>query len=124
MGKWLYDITPTTLPSSTIGKACNYALARWVKMHNYLLDAHLQLDNNWVENAIRPIALGRKNYLFAGNPQAAQKAAMMYSFFAICKKNEVNPLEWLTHFFENIHSQKISKIRELYPQNFKNPSKN
>ena len=118
MGEWLFEQTPQTLPKSLIGKACHYALERWIKMQDYLLDPLVQLDNNWIENAIRPIVVGRKNYLFAGSSQAAQKAAMMYSFFAICKKHDVNPLQWLTFLFDNIQSYKISKIRDLFPQNF------
>ncbi len=56
-----------------------------------LYDGNLQIDNNLVENAIRPLALGRKNYLFAGSHEAAKRASMIYSFFANCKKHEVNP---------------------------------
>jgi hypothetical protein len=58
-------------------------------MYYYTLHGHLQIDNNAIENAIRPIALGRKNYLFAGTHQTAQNAAMIYSLFATCKKHEV-----------------------------------
>ncbi len=79
----------------------------------------LQIDNNLVENALRPVALGRKNYLFAGSHEAAQRAAMVYSFFAICQKHQVNPYEWLRHTLENIMSINHKNIRDLYPQNFK-----
>lgn len=72
-----------------------------------------------MENAIRPIALGRKNYLFAGSYDAAQKAAMIYSFFAICKKHEVIPNQWLKFVLENINEYSIQNLRDLYPQNFK-----
>ncbi|HEU0226667.1 MAG TPA: transposase domain-containing protein, partial [Arachidicoccus soli] len=71
-----------------------------------------------VENALRPIALGRKNYLFAGSHDAAQRAACIYSFFAICKKHEVNPYQWLKYVFENIMDTKTSQLHKLYPQNF------
>ena len=80
----------------------------------------LEIDNNLVENAIRPVAQGRKNYLFAGSHQAAQRAAMIYSFFAICKKHGVNPYQWLKHTLENIISINHKNIRDLYPQNFTN----
>jgi len=72
-----------------------------------------------VENAIRPLALGRKNYLFAGSHKAVQRAASIYSFFAICKKNEVNPYQWLKYVLENILDTKASELDKLYPQNFK-----
>ena len=86
----------------------------------YLYDGNLQIDNNLVENAIRPIALGRKNYLFAGSHEVAQRSAMIYSFFAICKKHEVNPHQWLKYTLENIMSINHKNLKDLYPQNFKN----
>ncbi|MBP3944546.1 transposase, partial [Sphingobacteriaceae bacterium WQ 2009] len=72
-----------------------------------------------VENAIRPVALGRKNYLFAGSHEAAQRSAMIYSFFAICKKHEVNPFQWLKYTLENIMSINHKNLKNLYPQNYK-----
>ncbi|WP_345231340.1 IS66 family transposase, partial [Olivibacter ginsenosidimutans] len=94
MGKWIFEEIKNTLPKSQIGKAMAYAYARWDALSAYLYDGNLQIDNNLIENAIRPVALGRKNYLFAGSHEAAQRAAMIYSFFAICKKHEVNPYQW------------------------------
>src|SRR5690606_2896376 len=91
LGKWMFEEIKNTLPKSQIGKAMAYAYARWDALSAYLYDGNLEIDNNPVENAIRPVALGRKNYLFAGSHEAAQRAAMIYSFFAICKKHEVNP---------------------------------
>ena len=90
MGKWIFQEIKSTLPKSQVGKAMAYAYARWDALSAYLYDGSLRIDNNLVENAIRPIALGRKNYLFAGSHEAAQRAAMIYSFCAICKKHEVN----------------------------------
>jgi transposase len=119
MGKWIFEEIKNTLPKSQIGKAMAYAYARWDALSAYLYDGHLQIDNNLVENAIRPVALGRKNYLFAGSHEAAQRAAMIYSFFAICKKHEVNPFQWLKHTLENIMSINHKNLKELYPQNFK-----
>src|SRR5690606_26044788 len=108
------------LPGSAIGKAVRYSADRWDELSNYLYDGNLCIDNNGVENGIRPVALGRKNYLFAGSHQAAQRAAMVYSFFAICKKHEVNPYEWLKYTLQNIMAINHKNIRDLYPQNFKN----
>lgn len=68
---------------------------------------------------MRPVALGRKNYLFAGSHEAAQRTAMLYSFFAICKKHEVNPFQWLKYTLENIMSINHKRLNSLYPQNFK-----
>lgn len=120
LGTWIFNEIKNTLPKSQIGKAMAYTYARWDALSAYLYDGSLHIDNNLVENAIRPIALGRKNYLFAGSHEAAQRAAMIYSFFAICKKHEVNPFQWLKYTLENIMSINHKKIKDLYPQNFKN----
>jgi hypothetical protein len=69
-----------------IGKAMQYALSRWEQLSVYLEDTNLLIDNNQIENAVRPLAIGRKNYLFAGSHEAAQRAAMLYSFMGTCKK--------------------------------------
>ena len=118
LGKWISKEIKTTLPKSPIGKAMRYSQDRWDALSAYLYDGVLEIDNNLVENAIRPVALGRKNYLFAGSHQAAQRAAVIYSFFAICKKQQVNPFQWLKHTLENIMSINHRNIRQLYPQNF------
>lgn len=119
MGKWIFEEIKNTLPKSQIGKAMAYAYARWDALSAYLHDGSLQIDNNLVENAIRPVALGRKNWLFAGSHEAAQRSAMIYSFFAICKKHEVNPFQWLKHTLLNIASINHKNIKDLYPQNYK-----
>jgi transposase len=118
LGKWISKEVKTTLPKSPIGKAMRYSQDRWDALSAYLYDGVLEIDNNLVENTIRPVALGRKNYLFAGSHQAAQRAAIIYSFFAICKKHEVNPFQWLKHTLENIMSINHKNIRDLYPQNY------
>jgi transposase len=119
MGKWISKQAKQVLPKSQIGKAMYYSISRWEELSGYLYDGILEIDNNLVENAIRPVALGRKNYLFAGSHEAAQRAAMIYSFFSICKSHQINPYLWLRYVLENIMSTKYNDIRELYPQNFK-----
>lgn len=120
-GKWMVEALKNhhILPKSQIGKAFRYSLDRWDQLSAYLYDGILEIDNNLVENAIRPVALGRKNYLFAGSHKAAERAAGIYSFFAICKKHEVNPSEWLKYTLENILTINHKNLRDLYPQNFK-----
>lgn len=120
LGKWINQEVKTAFPKSQIGKAFRYSIDRWDALAGYLYDGELEIDNNLVENAIRPVALGRKNYLFAGSHYAAQRAAMIYSFLAICKKHEVSPYLWLKHTLENIMTINHKNIKELYPQNFKN----
>src|SRR5690606_4806495 len=124
MGKWIFEEIKNTLPKSQIGKAMAYAYARWDALSVYLYDGNLLIDNNQIENAIRPCCLGRKNYLFAGSHQAAQRAAMIYSFFAICKKHDVNPYQWLKHTLINIQSINHKNLKDLYPQNFKRLTEN
>src|SRR5690606_32190433 len=109
-----------TLPKSQIGKAMAYAYARWDALSAYLYDGNLQIDTNQCENALRPCCLGRKNYLFAGSHQAAQRAAMIYSFFAICKKHDVNPFQWLKYTLQNIMTINHKNLKNLFPQNYKN----
>ena len=120
LGKYISTHIKLALPKSKIGKAFAYSQSRWDNLSAYLYDGNLQIDNNLVENAIRPVALGRKNYLFAGSHDAAQKAAMAYTFFANCKKNEVNPYKWLKYVLENIKSINHKNIANLYPHNYKN----
>jgi transposase len=119
LGKWISEEVKNTLPKSQIGKAMSYAIARWTELSAYLSDGMLEIDNNLVENAIRPVALGRKNYLFAGSHESAHRAAMIYSFFAMCKYHQVNPYEWLKYTLENIMIIDHRNVRDLYPQNFK-----
>lgn len=83
MGKWIFEEIKNTLPKSKIVKAMAYAYARWDALSADMHDGNLRIDNNLVENTIRPVALGRKNWLFAGSHEAAGCAAMIYSFFAI-----------------------------------------
>ena len=95
-----------------------YCMARWDNLIAYLHDSALEIDNNLVENAIRPVALGRKNYLFAESHRAAQNAAMMYCFFATCKKHNIEPYAWLYHMLQVIQDYKVSQLTELLPQHF------
>jgi len=83
--KWLTENYAQTLPKSAIGKAMAYTMTRWKELPNYPMDGVLEIDNNPVENKIRPVALGRKNYLFAVSHDAAKRAAMIYSFLRCVK---------------------------------------
>src|SRR5690606_39549419 len=91
---------------------------RWEQLSAYLNDGSLEIDNNLVENAIRPLAIGRKNYLFAGSHEAAKRAASIYSFFAMCKKEDVNPYEWLNYAFEKLSETKMTEIHLLLTKHF------
>ena len=94
-----------------------YTHNQWDKLIRVLEDGKLELDNNNAENKIRPLALGRKNYLFAGLHPAAQRIALMYSFFASCKVNDINPYNWLKHVLDNINDTKMQNLHQLLPNN-------
>ena len=116
IGSYIYNERDKVLPKSPIGVAFEYCANRWISLQNYLKDGMLEIDSNLIENSIRPLALGRKNYLFAGNHEAAENIAMFYSFFGSCKKNEVDPQKWLTYVINNINDTKASQLKELLPQ--------
>src|SRR5207237_5912868 len=102
-------------PKSAIGKALANSIERWQRLSLYIENGMLNIDNNPVENSIRPIAVGRKNYLFAGSHEAAQRSAMLYSLLGTCKLHCINPSVWLTDVLKRISSHPINKIEELLP---------
>jgi transposase len=114
--EWLLDNAAKVQPKTPIGKAINYSLTRWDKLCVYAGNGKLEIDNNPVENLIRPLALGRKNYLFAGSHEAAQRAAIIYSFLLTCKIRNVNPQEWLKETLSKIPEQKSLSLHLLFPQ--------
>jgi transposase len=107
------------LPKSPWGKAVHYSLVRWDKLRRYTEDGRIEIDNNLVENTIRPIALGRKNYLFAGSHAAAQRSAVLYSLLATCKKHEVNPQLWLSDVLSRIPRHPAKRVGEFLPHHWK-----
>ncbi len=113
--KWMIAAITGVLPKSPMGKAIEYTLSRIEALKVYASNGKLKIDNNLIENAIRPVALGRKNYLFAGSHEAAQNAAMFYSLFATCKTQGINPYEWLAETLKKIAAHPINRIEELLP---------
>jgi transposase len=112
---WMLENYKSVLPKSTIGQALHYSLERFDRLVLYTSNGKLEIDNNLVENAIRPVAIGRKNYLFAGSHNGAKRAAMLYSFLGTCKINDVNPFEWLRATLEKIPTHPVNKLIELLP---------
>ena len=119
LGHWLNIEYDKVTPASAIGKAIQYALNRWKNMIPFLAEGHIEIDNNLVENIIRPAAIGRKNYLFAGSHLSAQRTAMFYTFFAACNHHDIDPEQWLLDVLNRIHDHKVSKLHQLMPQNWK-----
>lgn len=119
MERWLKENIIRTTPASAIGKAMAYSLTRWKKLTAYTEHPFLEIDNNLVENAIRPTVLGRKNYLFSGSHEGAQRSAMIYSFIGSCKMNGVNPQEWLADVLLKLPDTKSSQLFTLLPNFWK-----
>jgi transposase len=118
--EWMQQEYPQVPPQSPIGKAIGYALPLMESMRLYALHGDLQIDNNLIENAIRPIALGRRNFLFAGTHDTAQNAAMIYSLFATCKKHGVNPQDWLLDILRKMNDPSYDgRFSDLLPNRWK-----
>lgn len=119
LGEWLVEEHAKVLPKSAIGKAIYYLVARYNKIYLYLEDGRLEIDNNPVENSIRPVALGRKNYLFAGSHAGAQRAAIVYSLLGCCKLQGINANDYLQDVLQRLPDQPINQLKELLPPYWK-----
>ncbi|MGD9660562.1 MAG: IS66 family transposase [Porticoccaceae bacterium] len=107
----------TTPPKSLLGKAIGYALKQWERLVVYLEDGRLRPDNNLAENAIRPFAVGRKNWLFSGHPRGADASAAIYSLIETAKANGLEPYRYLRHLFEHLPAATTDAQRNaLLPQ--------
>jgi transposase len=115
--KWLDHHILKTSEQGVIGKAIRYCLAHWVELNNYLKDGRIEIDNNLIENAIRPFALGRKNWLFNGSPAGAKAGATLFSLIETCKANGVEPYQYLCAMLNRIRDCKTEDdYRKLLPQ--------
>jgi transposase len=110
------------LPKSELGAAIRYAHNQWRALTRFLEDGVLEADNNIAENAVRPVVLGRKNYLFVGNDAGGCRAAILYSLIESCKRHAVNPVEYLTDVLTRISTHPAAKIGDLAPANWKAPT--
>jgi len=118
LGRWMKEQYVQTFPKSAIGKALGYSIERWEKLSFYTQNGMLNIDNNPVENSIRPVALGRKNYLFAGSHEAARRSGMLYSLLGTCKMHGIEPYTWLKDVLKRIAGHPINKIHELLPHRY------
>lgn len=115
---------PAVLNSSAIGGAVRYALGRWKYQQRYLYDGRIEIDNNLVENAIRPLALGRKNYLFAGSEQGAKWGAIFYTLLGSAIRQGHNPLEYLSDILRRLPHAKINDLEHFFPANWEKKIEN
>ena len=114
---WLDSHLTKTPVQSKIGEAIRYALTNWELLNNYLKDGRIEIDNNLLENAIRPFAVGRKNWLFHGSPAGAKAGAIFYSLIETCKANNVEPYKYFCAMLSRIRKCVADDdYRELLPQ--------
>lgn len=116
---WLLELRPTVLDGSGTAKAIDYCLKRWKALAAYVDDGRYPIDNNPIENAIRPIALGRKNWLFAGSEVAGRRAAAIMSLLATAKANGHDPHAWLSDVLEGLPTTLNRDIDSLLPHRWK-----
>jgi transposase len=113
--KWLDTNYSRVLPKSLIGRAIAYTYNIYPRLVRYVIDGRYRIDNNGAENGVRPLAVGRKNYLFCGNHEAAKRTAIIYSLLGTCKINQLNPLEWLSDVLSRINDCKSNDLASLLP---------
>jgi len=113
--QWLIETRARTANGGSLAKALDYTLRRWPALIRYADTGHLPIDNNPVENIIRPIALGKKNWLFTGSELAGQRAAAIQSLLGTAKLNGLNPAVWLRDTLEKLPTWPNSRIDELLP---------
>jgi len=107
------------LPQSPLGKAIRYALSEWQPLTRYLEDGRLEIDNNLTENAIRPSAVGKKNWLFIGHPEAGWRSAVIYSIIVSCGRRSIDPWEYLRDLLTRLPAMKQSQLASVLPANWK-----
>jgi transposase len=116
------ELQPQLLPQSTMGKAVNYFLNEYEALLGYLKDGRFEIDNNLVENDIRPTAVGRKRWLFIGHPNAGWRSAVIYSVLISARRRGLNPQTYLTDILARLPSIKITELHQLLPGQWKPPS--
>jgi len=119
---YLREQQAAALPKSPLGAAIGYALRNWVALTRYAEDGQLKIDNNGTEQALRPIVLGRKNWLFAGSEAAAHRTAILCSLIQTCKNLQVNPFLYLRDVIERVSTHPARLILELTPRQWKRPA--
>ena len=119
MKAWLEVERHKVLPKSAIGKALAYMLKFWVRLNVYTTDGRIEIDNNLVENAIRPVAIGRRNYLFAGSHNGARRGAIIYSLVCTAMLHDLAPFDYLRDVIDRISDHPHKQLAELLPQNWK-----
>ena len=117
--QWLHEQSKDLLPRSLFGKTVSYMLSNWRRLIRYVEDGRLEIDNNLVENAVRPVALGRKNYLFAGSKEGTKRGTIIYTLVDTAKLQGIEPFVYLRDVLSRIADHPYNKLDELLPNNWK-----
>ena len=112
---WLRKQLSMVSAKSSLAQAISYALVRWTALTRYLSNGQIEIDNNAAERSLRTVALGRKNYLFAGSDAGGERAALMYSLIGTARLNGINPQDYLAYVIERIADHPINRVDELLP---------
>ena len=114
---WLMERVNTIPPKSLLGKAIGYTLNQWNKLVRYIEYGRLRIDNNLVENIIRPFVVGRKNWLFSGHPRGAEASAILYSLIETAKANKLDPYKYIRYILEQLpYAKTEDDYKRLLPQ--------
>jgi transposase len=109
------------LPRSLMGKAIDYALSQWSSLLLFLEDGRLEIDNNLVENAIRPTAIGKKNWLFIGEAAAGERSAILYTVIESCRRRGLDPFAYLREVFTRLPSMTNWQVKDITPEAWAKP---
>ena len=121
MEQWMVSTYDTPAPKDQLAQAIKYAFGMWSRICRYCKEGYFEIDNNGIERVIRSIAIGRKNYLFAGNDRRAEANCIYYTFIASCKESGIDPLEWFNKVLPLINDDMTEvELMKLMPKNFKN----
>lgn len=112
----LVRLQPRQLPQNAFGKAIAYALDQWPALGRFLTDGRIEIDNNLVENSIRPTAIGKKNWLFIGAADAGERGAILYTILESCRRRGLDPFSYLRDVFTHLPSMTTSQIPEVTPE--------
>lgn len=121
---WLKERAMNALPKSPMGEAVGYALGQWPHFQPFLNNGDVQLSNCLIENSIRPVAIGRNNYMFKGSHDAAQRGAMIYSIIGTAKRHDIDRFEYLTDLFTRLPASTNRQIEPFLLHNWKSPKDN
>lgn len=114
-----YAAEPGYLPKSPLGQAGGYTLRLWERLERYVEQGEVEIDNNLIENAMRLVAVARKNFLFAGSEAGAERAALFFSLMESCRRLEINPHEYLTDVLTRLPMTAPEEIGTLTPTGWK-----